>query len=98
MTTFFEEFLFRGFMQSWFEKLFGSIWAILLSALMFSIYHLGYPGFRQIDDILLLFVVGIGFAVAFKISGNNLFISYFVNLPNAFIRYILKPEQFPTFT
>ena len=29
------------------------------------------------------------------ISGNNLIVSFFVNLPNAFVTYILKYEQFP---
>ena len=64
--------------------------------MMFSLYHLGYPGFRTIGDILLLFAVGVGFAVAYKLSGNNLFVSYFVNLPNAFVTYMLKYNQFPT--
>lgn len=47
------------------------------------------------EDILLLFAVGIGFAAAYKLSGNNLIVSYFVNLPNAFVTYMLKFEQFP---
>lgn len=42
-----------------------------------------------------MFVVGIGFAAAYKLSDNNLIISFFVNLPNAFATYILKYEQFP---
>lgn len=54
------------------------------------------PGFRTWEDILLLFVVGIGFVAAFMLSDNNLIVSYFVNLPNAFVTYILKYEQFPT--
>jgi hypothetical protein len=74
MTTFFEEFLFRGFFQNKFEKEFGSITAILVSGLMFSLYHVGYPRFRTFEDILLLFVVGIGFATAYKLSGNNLIV------------------------
>lgn len=98
MTTFFEEFLFRGYMQTRIEKIYGFLPAIVLSGLMFSLYHLGYPGFRTINDLLLLFAVGIGFAVAFKLSDNNLIASYFVNLPNAFLTYILKSEQFPIFT
>lgn len=61
MTTFFEEFLFRGFFQNMFEKEFDAITAILVSGLMFSFYHVGYPGFRTFEDILLLFAVGIGF-------------------------------------
>ncbi len=95
MTTFFEEFLFRGFIQSKFEKDIGALPAILVSGLMFSLYHIGYPGFRTLGDILLLFAVGVGFAVAYKLSGNNLIVAYFVNLPNAFVTYILKFEQFP---
>lgn len=95
MTTFFEEFLFRGFVQGRIEKKFGWIPAIFISGIMFSVYHLGYPGFRTIGDILLLFAVGVGFAIAYKFSGNNLFVSYFVNLPNAFVTYMLKHKQFP---
>ena len=71
------------------------ITAILVSGEMFSLYHLGYPGFRTWEDIFLLFAVGIGFAAAYKLSGNNLMVSFFVNLPNAFVTYILKYEQFP---
>ncbi len=95
MTTFFEEFLFRGFIQSKFEKDFGALPAILVSGLMFSLYHIGYPGFRTLGDILLLFAVGVGFAIAYKLSRCNLIVAYFVNLPNAFVTYMLKFEQFP---
>ncbi len=95
MTTFFEEFLFRGFVQSRVEQQFGWLPAILVSGLMFSLYHLGYPGFRTFGDILLLFGVGLWFAIAYRLSGNNLIVSYFVNLPNAFVTYILKYSQFP---
>ncbi|NBJ94346.1 CPBP family intramembrane glutamic endopeptidase [Parablautia muri] len=95
MTTFFEEFLFRGFVQSRIDRQFGWVPAILVSGAMFSLYHLGYPGFRTWEDILLLFVVGGGFAAAYKLSGNNLIVSFFANLPNAFVTYMLKYEQFP---
>lgn len=95
MTTFFEEFLFRGFVQSRAEQQFGCLPAILISGAMFSLYHLGYPGFRAWEDLLLLFAVGLGFAAAYRLSDKNLIVSYFVNLPNAFVTYILKYEQFP---
>ncbi|MCM1127517.1 MAG: CPBP family intramembrane metalloprotease [Lachnospiraceae bacterium] len=96
MTTFFEEFLFRGFVQGRVEQQFGWLPAVLVSGLMFSLYHLGYPGFRSMGNILLLFGVGLGFAIAYKLSDNNLIVSYFVNLPNAFVTYMLKYNQFPT--
>lgn len=98
MTTFFEEFLYRGFLQSRLEKQFGAVVAIIVSGLLFALYHLGYSGFRTVSDVLLLFAVGIGFAVSFKLAKNNLIVSYFVNLPNAFITYIFKFEQFPKMT
>ena len=98
MTTFFEEFLFRGFIQTRIEKQYGYIVAILLSGLLFSLYHIGYPGFRNFSDLLLLFAVGVGFSIAYKLSNNNLFVSYFVNLPNALLTYLLKSEQFPVLT
>lgn len=97
MTTFFEEFLFRGYFQIRFEKRYGWLSAIVLSGLLFSTYHLGYPGFRNLGDLLLLFIVGIGFSVAFKLADNNVIISYFVNLPNAILTYLLKTKQFPLF-
>lgn len=98
MTTFFEEFLFRGFLQTRLERHFGTCTAIVASGLLFSLYHLGYPGFRTLNDILLLFAVGVGFALSYKLSDNNMIVSYFVNLPNAFITYVLKYEQFPVMT
>ena len=98
MTTFFEEFLFRGFIQNRFEKVFGTFPAILVSGLAFSLYHTGYPGFRTFGDILLLSAVGVMFAGAYRLSGNNLTVAYFVNLPNAFATYMLKFEQFPVMT
>ncbi len=94
MTTFFEEFLFRGFFQTTLEKSFGRLPAILLSGLAFSLYHIGYPGFRTASDLLLLFAVGVGFAAAYALSGNHLAVACFVNLPNAFVTYMLKYEQF----
>lgn len=98
MTTFFEKFLFRGFLQPRLEKQFGAVVAVIVSGLSFALYHLGYSGFRTVSDILLLFAVGVGFALSFKLAKNNLIVLYFVNLPNAFITYILKYEQFPKMT
>lgn len=95
MTTFFEELFFRGFMQIRFEKLYGAVPAVILSGLLFSLYHLGYPGFRNLADLLLLFAVGTGFALAFKLAGNSLVAAYCVNLPNALLTYMLNPGKFP---
>lgn len=95
LTTFSEELFFRGFLQIRFEKAFGTIPAIIVSGLAFGSYHLGYPGFRSLEQIITLFLVGIMFALSFKLSKNNLMVSYFVNLPNAYLQYLLKTERFP---
>ncbi|MDR3593621.1 type II CAAX endopeptidase family protein [Clostridium sp.] len=95
LTTFSEEFFFRGFLQIRFEKAFGTTSAIIVSGLTFGTYHLGYPGFRSIEQITTLFFVGIMFALSFKLSKNNVIVSYFVNLPNAYLQYLLKTQQFP---
>ncbi|RBQ24214.1 hypothetical protein ALNOE001_03270 [Candidatus Methanobinarius endosymbioticus] len=57
MTTFFEEFLFRGFIKTQLEKKFSFIIDIIFSGLLFSIYHIGYPGFRSIEDLILYFLL-----------------------------------------
>lgn len=98
MTTFFEEFLFRGLLQIRLERIFGAIPSIIFSGLFFSLYHLGYPNFRKIDSLITLFIVGMMFALSFKLSNNNLFTSYMVNLPNAILTYIINPKMFPKFT
>lgn len=38
---------------------------------------------------------GCRFAAAYKLSGNSLIVDYFVNLPNAFVTYLLKHARFP---
>lgn len=95
MSTICEEFFFRGFLQIRFEKAFGPIPAVIVSGVAFGIYHLGYPCLRNAGLIITLIFVGIMFALSFKLSKNNLIVSYFVNLPNAYMQYLLYPEHFP---
>lgn len=98
MSTFFEEFLFRGFFQTRFEKYFGVVPSIILSGLFFCLYHLGYPKFRSLKLLITLFFVGIMFALSYKLSGNNLLASFLVNLPNAVLTYLLNPNNFQYFS
>ena len=95
MSTICEEFFFRGFLQIRFEKAFGAIPAVIVSGLAFGIYHLGYPCLRNTELIITMIFVGIMFALSFKLSKNNLIVSYFVNLPNVYMQYLLYPEHFP---
>lgn len=95
MSTICEEFFFRSFLQIRFEKSFGAIPAVIISGFAFGIYHLGYPCLRNTGLITTLIFVGMMFALSFKLSKNNLIVSYFVNLPNAYTQYLLYPEHFP---
>lgn len=95
VTTFSEEFFFRGFLQIRFAKVFGHLPAIIFSGMFFSLYHLGYPKFRSIHWIVLLFFVGMMFALSFALSKYNLAVAYFVNIPNAYFTYLLNYKNFP---
>lgn len=94
-STLFEEVFFRGFLQTKFEKAFGIIPAILLSGAAFSLYHLGYPKFRDLEMLVVLFFVGTFFAISFSIT-RNIITSYLVNLPNAIITFFIQPNMLPT--
>ena len=55
------------------EKNFGSYWAIFISAIIFMLYHIGaFKG--EWLPALNVFLAGILFAVAYKVSGNNLWL------------------------
>lgn len=93
MSTLFEELFFRGFLQTRFEKAFGVLPAIVLSGLTFSLYHLGYPAYRDIGPLMVLFFVGMFFAVAFRIT-NNVITSFTLNLPHAVVTFVEKQSFF----
>ena len=88
MSTLFEEVFFRGFLQTRFEKNFGTIPAIILSGLCFSVYHVGYYNIRgDMPELLSLFLIGVFFSISFRIT-NNIITSYIVNLPQAVLTFV----------
>jgi uncharacterized protein len=93
MASLVEEVFFRGFLQTRFEKSFGVIPAILLSGLTFSLYHLGYPDYQNLQVLTALFFFGIFLAITFKTT-NNVVTSFIVNLPHAVISFIEKHAFF----
>lgn len=74
----FEEFLFRGALQTRLSALLGGDWGLVLSSLLFGLWHLGANTAGLDHDWLaglafsLLFqaVSGLGFGVAFRRTGN----------------------------
>ena len=90
----FEEVFFRGFLQTRLEAAFGMMPAILLSGITFSLYHLGYePYWRHAQILLVMALVGIVFAIAFRIR-SNVVTSMIVNAPNAMVAFIARGRAF----
>ncbi|MGD1996273.1 MAG: CPBP family intramembrane metalloprotease [Anaerolineae bacterium] len=66
----FEAVFFRGWLQLRFEEAFGVVPAVLLGALCYSFYHVGYG--MAWDEMLFLFGLGMVFAAVFRLTKNVL--------------------------
>jgi membrane protease YdiL (CAAX protease family) len=77
---FFEEFLFRGALLTRLSRLWGSDWGIVLSSLLFGIWHIGvvmsqFPGnplAALAFTIVVQATIGLGFAIVFVRTRNLL--------------------------
>lgn len=65
---FFEALFWRGWVLLRLEEAFGILPAILLSSLMYAVYHVGYG--MPLDEMVFLFFIGILFAVIFRLTKN----------------------------
>ncbi len=66
----FEAIFFRGWLQLRFEAAFGLLPGLLLGAVCYSLYHVGYgmdPG-----EMVTLFILGVVFGAAFRLTRNIL--------------------------
>ena len=66
----FEAVFFRGWIQLSLDRAFGAIPAVVLGAAFYSLYHIGYG--MEAEELLLLFILGITFAIAFRVTKNIL--------------------------
>lgn len=66
----FEAVFFRGWIQLRFEKAFGALPAVFLGAAFYALYHIGYG--MTVSEIWFLFLLGISFALAFRVTRNIL--------------------------
>lgn len=64
----FEAVFFRGWLQLRFEAAFGLVPGLLLSALCYSLYHVGYG--METTELLDLFFLGITFGAMFRLTKN----------------------------
>lgn len=70
---FFEAVFWRGWVQLRLEEAFGIVPGILLGALLYAFYHIGYG--MTMNEIGFLFVIGVMFAVVFRLT-KSIFILY----------------------
>jgi membrane protease YdiL (CAAX protease family) len=64
----FEAIFFRGWLQLRFEEAFGVVPGVVLGALCYSLYHIGYG--MDWNEMLFLFGLGLVFAAAFRLTRN----------------------------
>jgi membrane protease YdiL (CAAX protease family) len=64
----FEAIFFRGWLQLRFEEAFGMVPGLVLAALCYSLYHVGYG--MRLDEMLFLFGLGLIFGTVFRLTKN----------------------------
>ena len=64
----FEAIFFRGWLQLRFEEAFGRVPGLVLGALCYGLYHIGYG--MTWSEILFLFGLGLVFAAVFRVTQN----------------------------
>ena len=64
----FEAIFFRGWLQLRFESAFGLVPGLILAALCYSLYHIGYG--MTADEMLFLFGLGLTFGAFFRLTKN----------------------------
>lgn len=62
----FEAIFFRGWLQLRFEAAFGLVPGLLLGALFYSLYHIGYG--MELEEMLFLFGLGLVFGAFFRLT------------------------------
>jgi membrane protease YdiL (CAAX protease family) len=64
----FEAIFFRGWLQLRFEEAFGTVPGLVLAALCYGLYHVGYG--MEWSEMLFLFGLGLVFAAVFRLTKN----------------------------
>jgi hypothetical protein len=64
----FEAVFFRGWLQLRFEEAFGVVPSVIMGALCYSLYHVGYG--MMWGEMLFLFGLGMVFAAVFRLTRN----------------------------
>lgn len=89
----FENIFYRGWMQLRMEESFGIVPAVLLSSILYSLYHIGY-GMRP-DELLVLFFVGLVYAIIFRLTSNIFILFPFLTPTGAIFSQIKEGLTLP---
>lgn len=87
--AFFEAIFWRGWVLLRLEEAFGLIPAIILSSVLYAVYHVGYG--MPLSEILFLFWIGILYAVSFRLT-KSIFILWPLFQPMGQLVTLVKDE------
>lgn len=89
----YENIFYRGWVQLRMEEYFGIIPGIILSAVIYSLYHVGY-GMRA-DEMIVLFVVGLVYSIIFRFTSNIFILFPFLTPTGALFSQINEGLRLP---
>jgi membrane protease YdiL (CAAX protease family) len=89
----YENIFYRGWVQLRMEESFGIIPGILLSAVIYSLYHIGYG--MPTNEIATLFIIGIVYSSIFRLTSNIFILFPFLTPAGALFTQIKDGLQIP---
>lgn len=90
---FYENIFYRGWVQLRMEEYFGIIPGIVLSAVIYSLYHIGYD--MPANEIITLFIVGLVYSTIFRLTSNIFILFPFLTPSGALFTQIKDGLRIP---
>jgi membrane protease YdiL (CAAX protease family) len=89
----YENIFYRGWVQLRIEEYFSIIPGIILSAVIYSLYHVGYG--MNMDEMIVLLVVGLVYSVIFRLTSNIFILFPFLTPTGALFSQIKDGLRLP---
>ena len=90
---FYENIFYRGWIQLRMEEYFGIIPGILLSAIIYCLYHIGYG--MTAGEMVILFIVGLVYSSIFRLTTNVFILFPFLTPSGAFFTQLKEGLRIP---
>ena len=91
--SFYENLFYRGWVQLRMEEYFGIIPGIMLSAVIYSLYHIGYG--MPLSEIVTLFIIGLVYSIIFRLTTNIFILFPFLTPTGALFKQIQDGLRLP---